>query len=162
MIHPLTIQELRLIKTLAYQIWPICYAKILDPSQISYMLSKFYSIENLENLYHNNHKFVVLYQHDLPVGFASFEHNIDNLKKTKLHKLYIDITLQKKGLGQKLVNYVIMQAAIYGDTAVFLNVNRNNDAIYFYEKNNFKITHQEDINIGDGYFMNDYVMEKVL
>lgn len=162
MIYPLQINDLQVVKTLAHQIWPVCYAKILDKDQIDYMLQKFYSIQNLENLYQNKHNFVVLYQEEQPVGFASYEHNSENSNKTKLHKLYVDTNLHKKGLGQKLMNYVIMQTAVQGDTTVYLNVNRNNDALNFYEKNNFKIVKTEDIDIGNGFLMEDYVMEKTL
>jgi ribosomal protein S18 acetylase RimI-like enzyme len=38
-------------------------------------------------------------------------------------------------------------------------VNRHNRALHFYEKQGFKIIREEDIDIGSGYFMNDYVME---
>jgi len=162
MIHPLKIDDLPLVKTLAHQIWPECYAKILEKEQINYMLHKFYSIKNLENLYENNHKFIVLYQENIPVGYASYEHNVNGSNKTHLHKLYIDTKLHKKGFGQKLINYVIMQTAIQGEPCVLLNVNRNNDALKFYEKNNFKIIRSEDIDIGEGYLMEDFVMEKEL
>jgi ribosomal protein S18 acetylase RimI-like enzyme len=40
-----------------------------------------------------------------------------------------------------------------------VNVNRHNKALHFYEKYGFKIIREEDIDIGEGYFMNDYVME---
>ena len=43
-----------------------------------------------------------------------------------------------------------------------LNVNRHNDAFHFYTKLGFSISKEEDNDIGEGYFMNDYVMEKVL
>jgi hypothetical protein len=41
-------------------------------------------------------------------------------------------------------------------------MNRNNKARQFYEKNGFIIIKEEDIDIGNNYFMNDYVMEKRL
>jgi ribosomal protein S18 acetylase RimI-like enzyme len=39
-----------------------------------------------------------------------------------------------------------------------LNVNRNNKALGFYQKFGFVILREEDIDIGNGYFMNDYIM----
>ncbi|MGZ8545109.1 MAG: GNAT family N-acetyltransferase, partial [Flavisolibacter sp.] len=47
-----------------------------------------------------------------------------------------------------------------GATVLRLNVNRNNSARSFYEKLGFEMIGEEDIDIGNGYFMNDYVMEK--
>jgi ribosomal protein S18 acetylase RimI-like enzyme len=49
-----------------------------------------------------------------------------------------------------------------GGTALRLNVNRHNTAKSFYEKLGFIITGTEDADIGNGFFMNDYVMEKQL
>jgi ribosomal protein S18 acetylase RimI-like enzyme len=43
-----------------------------------------------------------------------------------------------------------------------LNVNRYNKARFFYEKLGFVIMKEEDIDIGSGYYMIDYVMEKKL
>ena len=162
MIQQLQISELGLVNKLAHQIWPVCYASILKKEQIEYMLQKFYSIDALTKLHQQHHKFIVLQHNNTAVVFASYEHHFQNSKKTKLHKLYIDPTMQKKGYGQMLINFVIMEAAVCGDTAVFLNVNRKNEALHFYNKNNFKILAEEDIDIGNGYFMNDYVMEKTL
>ena len=36
------------------------------------------------------------------------------------------------------------------------------DSIRFYEKLGFSVVGEEDIDIGQGYFMNDFVMEKKL
>jgi len=44
-------------------------------------------------------------------------------------------------------------------TSLTLNVNRHNKARFFYEKYGFVIIGEEDIDIGEGYFMNDYIME---
>jgi len=49
---------------------------------------------------------------------------------------------------------------IKGASSLQLNVNRNNNAKVFYEKIGFAVIKEEDIDIGNGYLMNDYVMEK--
>ena len=49
-----------------------------------------------------------------------------------------------------------------GGVSLQLNVNRNNKAKEFYERQGFAVIKEEDIDIGNGYLMNDYVMEKVL
>jgi ribosomal protein S18 acetylase RimI-like enzyme len=59
----------------------------------------------------------------------------------------------------KLLYHIIGEIKKTGATSLQLNVNRHNKALHFYEKQGFKIIRKEDINIGSGYFMNDYVME---
>ena len=49
-----------------------------------------------------------------------------------------------------------------GATSLQLQVNRDNAAKSFYEKLGFVILKEADFDIGNGYFMRDYVMEKKL
>ena len=69
---------------------------------------------------------------------------------------------QGKGTGKALIDYIENQAKVNHDTALFLNVNKNNSAIQFYEKVGFKIIKEEIIDIGNSYVMDDYVMEKAI
>lgn len=39
-----------------------------------------------------------------------------------------------------------------------LNVNRNNRALHFYERMGMRKLREGDFPIGDGYYMNDYIM----
>jgi ribosomal protein S18 acetylase RimI-like enzyme len=43
-----------------------------------------------------------------------------------------------------------------------LNVNKRNIAIRFYESIGFAITNEEVIDIGNGFVMDDFVMEKTI
>ena len=90
-------------------------------------------------------------------GFSSFS----NEKNTifKLQKLYVDNQIQGQGVGLLLLKNVISEVKIAGASKLILNVNRRNKALNFYLKNGFKIILEEDIAIGNNYFMNDYVME---
>jgi ribosomal protein S18 acetylase RimI-like enzyme len=47
-----------------------------------------------------------------------------------------------------------------GGKRLELNVNRYNKARQFYEKLGFTVIKEEDIDIGEGFFMNDYVMAR--
>jgi ribosomal protein S18 acetylase RimI-like enzyme len=53
---------------------------------------------------------------------------------------------------------VINRTIIAGNKNLLLNVNRENPALGFYKKKGFEVIKTEDIDIGNGYFMNDYVM----
>jgi ribosomal protein S18 acetylase RimI-like enzyme len=92
------------------------------------------------------------------ISFAAYFLKSSNIYK--LDKLYALPNQQGKGLGKMLVNYVIEEIRSLGATALHLNVNRwNTKAQSFYEHLNFKTIEEQDIPIGEGYFMNDYVME---
>jgi ribosomal protein S18 acetylase RimI-like enzyme len=58
-----------------------------------------------------------------------------------------------------MLEHIISEIKLAGAKAMQLNVNRYNKSVHFYEKQGFTIIRQEDIDIGSGYFMNDFVME---
>jgi ribosomal protein S18 acetylase RimI-like enzyme len=66
---------------------------------------------------------------------------------------------QGKGLGKLLIDKAIEIAIAQNQKAIFLNVNKYNKARFFYEKLGFTIVKDEVIDIGNGYVMDDYVME---
>ena len=57
------------------------------------------------------------------------------------------------------MEFCMQQAKEAGQLQLFLNVNRFNKAIQFYTKMGFIITDTVDVAIGNGYFMEDYIME---
>jgi len=162
-IVPNTDSQFTVVRDIAFEVWPKTYGAILTEAQLTYMLEMMYSVAALqEQATLKQHHFVLIYSNDEAVGFASFEHNVNHSGKTKIHKIYILSSQQGKGTGKALVDYIEQQALAIGDKALFLNVNKYNSAIQFYQKIGFEITKEEVIDIGYGFVMDDYVMEKQL
>lgn len=67
--------------------------------------------------------------------------------------------MQDFGIGKILFEKVRDEAQKANQKAIFFNVNKYNNAQYFYKKLDFKIVKEEVIDIGRGYIMDDYVME---
>jgi len=153
-------EQLPLIQILANEIWPEVYDYMISPEQIQYMLNKMYSLQSLEEQWQNGHQFIVLYDHQTPVGFASFEKGKEG--NTQLHKLYLKKQEHHKGLGKKMLNFVLEYCRSHDQKSVTLNVNRNNKSLAFYIANGFKIMRSVDISIGEGFEMNDYIMHRSL
>jgi len=151
-------EDIPVIGYLAQNIWPVAYKEILTKDQLDYMLNYIYSPKSLlQQMTEQNHKFLIAELDEEPVGFASFSKIIEP-DIYKLHKLYVRTDIQGKGLGKALLEEVINH--IMPASALHLNVNRFNKARFFYEKLGFRILKEEDVDIGNGYFMIDYVMEK--
>ena len=104
----------------------------------------------------------LLHEAGEPIGFASYSPRTENPDVYKLHKLYCKVTNQGKGYGKLLVLAVEKAVIAAGKQILELNVNRSNPAISFYEKLGFSISAEEDIPIGNDYWMNDYIMRKEL
>ncbi|MBM3414925.1 MAG: GNAT family N-acetyltransferase [Bacteroidetes bacterium] len=122
------------------------------------MLNMMYSEQSLAKEMKDKHEFILVNDGKEPVGFASF--SLTEPGVYKLHKIYILPSLQGKGAGRFVIGEILKAIARKSGRALRLNVNRNNTAKDFYIKLGFEIVGEEDIDIGNGYFMNDYVMEK--
>ena len=92
------------------------------------------------------------------VGFVSYEINCEP-HKTKIHKIYVLPETQGTGLGLQFFELVKEKVIENNQKSIFLNVNKYNNAIHFYTKLGFIKVKDEVIDIGNGYVMDDYVME---
>lgn len=158
-IRPGDLEDINSIGFLAQQIWPITYGEILTAEQMSYMLNLFYSPASLrKQMLDDHHQFLIVEQDEEAIGFASWGPTAEP-GVFKLHKLYVLTGQQGKGLGRALLQYIFDTIAPEGAKTLRLNVNRHNKARQFYEKMGFAVVKEEDVPIGNNYFMNDYVME---
>jgi len=105
-------------------------------------------------------QFIIVYENGNPVGFASY--NEEEAQRWKLNKIYVLQNQQGKGTGKYVINYIIEEIKKQNANSLFLQVNRYNNAKAFYEKLGFTEIDFISLDIGNGYFMNDYVMEKKL
>ncbi|MEO8766334.1 MAG: GNAT family N-acetyltransferase [Ginsengibacter sp.] len=155
--------DLPIIHDLAQRIWPYAYGELLSTGQLKYMLEKIYSLPSLQNQFNVlKHSFILVFCNDLPVGFASYSPNDHDAVTYRLHKIYVLPGQQGTGAGKLLLEHVVNRSKLSGALFLELNVNRFNKARLFYERHGFAIVGEEDIDIGGGYFMNDYVMNLAL
>lgn len=151
-----------LIRELAEKTWKVCYRDMISAAQIEYMLEMMYSRKSLLRQMSEGTRFILHCPNDEPVGFAGFGPKKDNPAVWRLEKLYVLPSLQKKGSGILLLKALEKMAVREGARQMELNVNRKNPAVTFYEKAGFRISHEADIDIGGGFFMNDFIMIKDL
>jgi RsiW-degrading membrane proteinase PrsW (M82 family)/GNAT superfamily N-acetyltransferase len=152
--------DIPLIRSLAQQIWPKTYATILPQKQIDYMMKMMYREQAIKEQMQKDHQFIIVYNTGIPIGFAAYGEIEPSVYK--LFKIYVLHSQQGKGTGRFIIEQIIDEIKPKGAFALQLNVNRYNKAKLFYEKLGFEVVRTEDIAIGSGYFMNDYVMEKKL
>lgn len=159
MLRLLDRHELHIVQTIAHQTWPNTFAEILTTEQIDYMLEWMYNKAILEKNYDDGHQFYAYFENNLAIGFMAIQVNLLEGKSMKIHKLYVLPNQQGKGVGYKLIQKAIEIANNLEQKNVFLNVNRFNKAVDFYKRVGFSILKEENIEIGNGFLMEDYVME---
>jgi ribosomal protein S18 acetylase RimI-like enzyme len=161
-IRKAALDDFQIINDLAIRTWHKAYDKILSPEQVNYMLEMMYSLDAItEQISIKGHHFLLLSEDERYLGFASYELNYLS-GVTKLHKLYVLPETQGRGAGGLLMFKVEEAAVSNGNDKVSLNVNRYNSAVDFYLKSGYAKAGEEDINIGNGYLMEDFIMEKSL
>jgi GNAT superfamily N-acetyltransferase len=155
--------EAETIRSIATLVWWPTYSPILTKEQINYMLDMFYDIDTITQQIQNRQQiYIVLYANNVAKGFAAYSPRPENPDVYKLHKLYCLTETKGKGYGRLLLEHIEKTILDEGKTTLELNVNRHNPALGFYEKMGFTIVYSEDIDIGNGYEMNDYVMRKII
>ena len=154
-IRQATESDIETIQSIAKITWAVTY-DFLPVGQMEIMLDWMYSTTSLQQQMQNGHHFFVALVDEIIVGFASVSKQDESI--SKLNKLYVLPTTQKTGAGKALLQRVISFAQENEAKEIQLQVNRNNNAKDFYIKHGFTILYEADFEIGNGYFMNDYVM----
>ena len=133
-IRKATIDDRSLIHDLASRIWENTYGKILSKEQLDYMFDMMYA------------------------GYLSIEKTGENTYN--FQKIYSLPEMHGTGIGRFIIEQGInyLKEVHTGPFTIELYVNRYNPAIGFYRHMGLREIGTRDHHIGNGYFMNDYIM----
>lgn len=158
-IRPATTDDIPAIQSVAEVAFRSTYAEILTPDQLDYMMDWMYSTASLHSQMENEgHRYYVAWDEATPVGYVSIQQEGDDL--FHLQKIYVLPERQGERLGRRLFEQACtaVKALHPAPCTLELNVNRYNRALGFYERMGMQIARQGDFPIGNGYYMNDYIM----
>ena len=157
-VRPLPTEEIETLCRLADEIWHAHYPAIISKAQIDYMLARRYSPESIRASLETSF-WLTAWHGQVMTGFA--QAFADDAPSTwKLDKLYVHPDHQRKGVGQALLRRVTQQAHNAGAARLILCVNkRNTIALAAYAKYGFRIYGQDVLDIGNGFVMDDYLLE---
>ena len=149
-IRKATSADCELIHKLAWQIFPDTYKEILSKEQIEYMMEWMYSVENIrKQMEEEGHVYLIAYEECEAAGYVSVQPEGKDL--FHLQKIYVL-------LFREAIKYI---KEVHPEPCMLeLNVNRNNKAMHFYEHMGMRKLREGDFPIGNGYYMNDYIMGK--
>lgn len=153
-----TSKDCTLIHQMAHEAFTATYKNLLTTEQLEYMLNWMYDIPNIQKQMEEGHTYFIAYYDQEPCGYMSVEQQDENI--FHLQKLYVLPDFQGKQIGKHLFNKAIEYVKeIHPEPCLIeLNVNRNNKAVAFYERMGMKKLREGDFPIGNGYYMNDYIM----
>jgi len=155
-------KDIPMIQDLAKRSWSIAYQGIISQDQIDYMLDLMYSEKTLNSHFDNpDYQYYLIKNDENYLGFMGFEFHQET-ETTKLHRIYFLKEAQGKGLGKKALEFLKQQAAEQNDKRIILTVNKKNPAQKFYESQGFRIYEEKVLDVGNGFVMDDFLMELLL
>ena len=157
-------KDIETIIEIAHQTWPSTYSDILSTDQINFMVDLMYNGKTLLSQMNNEIHFFLIVDDELPFGFTSYEIMGKECDKpyAKVHKLYVLPSHQGKKGGKLLLDHISKEMVSKNVFSMQLNVNKFNKSVAFYQHYGFYIAKEMILDIGQGYVMDDFVMEKVL
>lgn len=159
-IAPLAAADIDVVCRLAHTIWQSTYPALIPQAQIDTMLADRYAPTALHaQLDDPLHGWRVAWLADAIAGFA---HGVLDGSDCKLDKLYVHPDCQRQGIGSTLLAAIRDWAGQHAARRLWLQVNRGNtQAIAAYQKYGFRIVEARVFDIGNGFVMDDYVMERM-
>lgn len=161
-IRRIGIEELPLVRDLAHRIWPAHYLGIITQGQIDYMLSVWYEPGTLKREVEERGVCYALIEAggSGPSGYIGCERQPGS-DVLFLSKLYLIPECHGVGLGQAALTWVREFARTNACRVVRLRVNKNNTAaIRAYLRHGFHFVEDLCTNIGSGFVMDDYLLER--
>ena len=149
-------QDYETLGKMAYESWHSAYDGLLGAKQVDYMLNKFQNAAAMRmQCEKQNYTYYFIVCGNEKIGYCGLQ---GQGKDLFLSKVYLAEGERGKGLGQKVLAFVLEEAGRQGASRVYLAVNKNNArAVRAYEKFGFEREGEECTAIGDGYYMDDYI-----
>jgi ribosomal protein S18 acetylase RimI-like enzyme len=147
------------VARMAHQVWNEHYVPLIGQAQVDYMLAKFQSPEAMQSQIDSGYGYFQILKSGERIGYASIRHDAAD-GRVFISKLYVLAAYRKCGAGRQALELIERMARERGATHLWLTVNKGNPSVRAYERVGFRIVESLVMDIGGGYVMDDYKMEK--
>jgi len=152
-------EAIKTTAALAHKIWNQHYVPIIGQAQVDYMVGKFQSEEAIEEQLNKGYRYFLIHHEELACGYLALVPDAEN-HRLMISKIYVDAQFRGLHLGSKLLDFAVEEGLKGTFTTLWLTVNKHNsNSIAWYKKRGFAIKEALVMDIGNGYVMDDYVME---
>ncbi len=144
---------------LASEIWHEYFVSIISTEQIEYMLDKFQSAKAMtDQIERQGYEYYFMQADGRNVGYIGIK---PEETKLLLSKFYLLKAHRGQGYASQAMSFLEELCRQRKLGAIWLTVNRHNaSTIAVYEKKGFRTVCEQVADIGGGYVMDDYIMEK--
>ena len=151
-------ENIKKIAELAEVIWHEYFSSLLSAEQIDYMVEKFQSYKAITDAVSNEgYRYYMAYCGDELCGYLGY-HN-EGGGRIFISKIYVRADKRRLGIASAMLEKLSVDEP--ESKVWYLTVNRyNSGSIAVYEKRGFETVKEQVTDIGNGFVMDDYVMEK--
>ncbi len=153
-------EDIDLVSVMAAEIWAEYFIPIIGKAQVDYMLERFQSSMAIKSQIDEDYEYYLASIDGKEVGYTAIVPD-SNSDRMMLSKIYLKSSLRGKGVGAALLDFVEGKCISADKNTLWLTVNKKNSAsIYWYQARDFKVVNETRADIGHGFYMDDYILEK--
>ena len=156
MITELKPENAKRLAELAKPIWEEHYTPIIGAKQVEYMLNKFQSEAAVKQQIESGYEYWFVFFDKKPAGYFAIEKRATRLF---ISKFYLALAFRGRDIARTMLNQCKKLALNKNCPHLSLTVNKDNPAYGIYHKLGFTTLDAVKVDIGSGYFMDDYCME---
>ena len=156
-----TPQQIEAVAGLAREIWYEYYVALIGRAQVDYMVAKFQSTEAVAGQISEGYEYFWIQREGQGIGYCAVQPQPAS-GSLFLSKLYLLRDARGGGTGRVCMEFIEQLARRRGLNLLWLTVNKGNPAVKAYERLGFRIAADLVMDIGGGFVMDDYRMEKSL
>jgi ribosomal protein S18 acetylase RimI-like enzyme len=149
------------VAKMAREVWNEHYVPLIGQAQVDYMVAKFQSPAAMQAQIDSGYEYFQICQGAENIGYAAIRHDAAD-SRVFVSKLYVLAAHRKSGAGRQSLELIERMARERGATHLWLTVNKGNSAVRAYERLGFGIVEAMVVDIGGGYVMDDFKMERAV
>jgi ribosomal protein S18 acetylase RimI-like enzyme len=147
------------VARMARIVWNEYYAQLIGQAQVDYMVARFQTAEAMQSQIDSGYEYFQIRQSGVDVGYSAIRHDAAEAR-VFISKLYVLAPYRKSGAGRQCLQHIERMARERSATHLWLTVNKGNPSVRAYERLGFRIVEALVMDIGGGYVMDDFKMEK--
>mgnify|MGYP006291155593 CR=1 FL=1 len=154
--------QITAVADLAREIWTRHFVPIIGQAQVEYMLEAFQSEGAIAGQLAEGYEYYLMTREKQPVGYLAIVPDAGR-GTLMLSKIYVQAAMRGRGCGRHMLAFAENACRERGIGTLWLTVNKNNtQAIEWYRRMGFRVAEETVVDIGGGFVMDDYRMEKAI
>jgi len=153
--------EIGTVASLAKEIWYEYYVPVIGRAQVDYMVPRFQSAAAIREQIAGGLEYYLIAAENAPAGYIAIQRQPTE-QALFISKLYIRKSVRGRGLARCALSFLVSLCRRESLKLIWLTVNKRNPAIETYKRLGFRHVADVVTDIGDGFVMDDYRMEKLV